>query len=149
MPAAWGRALDARQGSGKGGGRVADSMLVSSDRSPAHEAEPAPAREAPGESSEMTLFRSNPRATQRWTLLGMVVVAATLVAAIAAQAAPVNRNLFELDADATNDTRFTKVWRPQIRCRCGQRDDNHHHLSGAGYLRERYQDPGRRRTHDA
>jgi hypothetical protein len=57
----------------------------------------------------MTLSRSNPRAKQRWTLLGAVVLVLTLIGVIGAQAAPLNRTLFELDGDATNDTTYTKV----------------------------------------
>ena len=56
----------------------------------------------------MTLSRSSPRAKQRWTLLGAVILVVTLLGAVATQAA-LDRTLFELDKDAHNNTLSTKI----------------------------------------
>lgn len=57
----------------------------------------------------MTLSRSNPRARQRWTLLGAVILVMTLFGALASQAALNTTTLFELDRDATDDIASVKI----------------------------------------
>jgi len=56
----------------------------------------------------MTLSKTNPRGKQRWALLGVAVLTVTLFGAMVAQA-QLDRTLFELDGDATNDTTYTKI----------------------------------------
>ena len=57
----------------------------------------------------MTLSASHPRAKQRWTVLGALLVILTLLGAMASQAALNTTTIFELDKDAANDTVSTKI----------------------------------------
>ena len=57
----------------------------------------------------MTLSTSHPRAKQRWTVLGALIIVLTLFGAIASQAALNTTTVFELDKDATNDIVSVKI----------------------------------------
>jgi len=56
----------------------------------------------------MTVHLARPRAKRRWAVLGISVMILSLVGVAVVQA-QLDRTLFELDKDATNDTTYTKV----------------------------------------